>query len=152
MTAPRTRLGERGATLAELLVVLAVMAVALSVAFLDVRRMEAPLQTGVGLFQSFVRQARARAMATTSAVQISPGDASRLRAGSAANCAATSWTPEPSIRAEMPDRVTLDPTSWSVCFDSRGIADSNVVVTLSHADFGSRRVEILLGGGTRVDP
>ena len=143
---------ELGASLTELLVVLAVMAIAVSVAFMDVSRMEAPLHTGVGLVQAFVKQARATAMATTSAVRIAPKDPTHLEAASATNCAATSWASEPSIRAELPQGVTLDRTNWSVCFDSRGISDANVVVTLAHADFGSRQVEILLGGGTRVDP
>ena len=41
-------------------------------------------------------------------------------------------------------------SAWVVCFNARGISSNNLTVTLSHPDRGSRQVEVLLGGATRV--
>ena len=56
------------------------------------------------------------------------------------------------IGIELPDGVSLDSTAWSVCFGSRGVSNSNVVVGLTHDEYGSRSVEVMLGGTTRIVP
>ncbi len=63
---------------------------------------------------------------------------------------ARTWTTEPHSVLDLPRGVTMTDTAWTVCFTRRGISTANVVVTLSHPDLGSIRVEVLLGGGTRV--
>ena len=70
----------------------------------------------------------------------------------AANCSATTWTSDPDVQLELHDGVTFADTSWTVCFSSRGISDTNLVITLSHPHSGTRDVELLLGGTTRVLP
>jgi hypothetical protein len=46
----------------------------------------------------------------------------------------------------------MSSTSWQVCFSSRGVSGNNTTVTLQHPSNGSRRVEVLVGGTTRVLP
>jgi prepilin-type N-terminal cleavage/methylation domain-containing protein len=141
---------DRGSTLAELLVVLAVMGLTLGVAAMNVRPMETPLQTGTALLEAVFHQARLQAIATTSAFRIIPAGSTQLRTEHAESCMDTTWTADPSLRVELPAGVTQSPTTWSVCFSSRGISTNNVVVTLSHAQYGEQKIEVLLGGTTRV--
>ena len=54
------------------------------------------------------------------------------------------------MNLNMPSGVEFDSTSWTVCFSSRGISADNIKVALSHDDYGTIGVEVLLGGTTRV--
>lgn len=141
-----------GMSLVELLVVLAVAGIALGASSLYLRPMEAPLQTGAADLEGFLRQARGRALATTSAYRIAPSNSRVVEAEFAANCGASTWTSDPGVALELPRQVTMTDTSWSVCFNSRGLADSNLVVSLTHPSAGSRQIEVLRGGAARVLP
>jgi hypothetical protein len=44
----------------------------------------------------------------------------------------------------------MTPSSWTACFSSRGISSTGLTIELSHTQYGTRRVEILVGGTTRV--
>ncbi len=142
--------GHRGFTLYELLVVVAIMGLSLAIGSLYLEPMETPLQSGAIQMEAFFRQARLRAMATTSAYRVAPSDASNLAAERAATCSASTWTPENDMELELPGGVAMNDTSWSVCFSSRGVSMNNVTVTLQHSKYGLRQVEVLLGGTTRI--
>lgn len=137
-------------TLTELLVVLAILGISVTAATQNLRPLETPLQTGASLVQGMFRQARLRAIASTSAYRVSPAGSQILIAETAASCAETTWTSDPDVLVEMPDDVTMSPTSWTVCFSGRGLSTNNVTVTLNHPYYGTREIEVLLGGTTRV--
>jgi hypothetical protein len=146
----RTPSPETGSTLVEALVAIAVIGIAVVAVAPNLRSAEAPLETGVSLFEGFVRQTRTRAMATTSACRLRPGG-DGLVAEHADSCDEGLWTAEDDLRLDLPRDVTItEPEGeWSVCFDGRGISSDNIVVGLSHPRLGTRRIEIMLGGGTR---
>lgn len=139
-------------TLIEALVVLALIGIILAVAALTLRPLESPVDTATSLMEGFLRQARLNAIASTKAYRVTPGTSSRLAAASASSCSATTWTSETSMSLTLPSGVTMSPSSWQVCFSSRGVSGNNVIVTLQHPTNGSRRVEVLVGGTTRVLP
>ena len=141
---------QSGATLIELLVVLTIMGIALMVTAPNLKPAEAPLQTASRLTEGFILQARSSAIATTSAYRVVPDGEDRLLLEYAAKCDDSTWTAETYSILELPDEVTMTDTGWSVCFSRRGISSTNVTVTLTHPDFGSSQVEVLLGGSTRV--
>jgi len=141
-----------GSSLVELLVVLAVAGVAMGAASLYLRPMEAPVLTAVAELEGFMRQARARALATTSACRVLPVTSSDLRAECAANCGATTWTVDPGLGLALPRGVTMTDTGWTVCFTSRGLSTGNLTITLAHPEYRSRQVEVLLGGAARAVP
>jgi Tfp pilus assembly protein FimT len=143
---------QAGHTLAELLVVVAVLGTALGATALYLRPVEAPLKSATTLLEGGFRAARLRAMATTMAWRVSPLGSGELTFERADTCSATSWTADDTLRVEFPDGVALTAIDWSVCFNSRGISDQNLVVTLSHSEYGTSSVEVLLGGTTRVLP
>lgn len=144
--------GQRGMTLIELLAALAVLAIALVVVAMNLLPVASPVDTSTALLEGVFREARLNAIATMSSYRVTPGSTNRLRAEKGASCSATSWTADASLDTTLPTGVTMSPSSWSVCFSSRGISTNNVVVTLAHATYGSRRVEVLFGGTSRVLP
>lgn len=141
-----------GFTLVEMLVVLAVVGILLVASSMLFQPSVGSLQDGASLLQGFFAQARARAMATTSACRVRPATATRLIAESASSCEDTSWAPEESLTLDLPRTVSLPDTSWSVCFGNRGISDQNLVVSLRQDPGGTKRVEVLLGGTAKVLP
>lgn len=144
--------GQHGFSMTELLVVLAIMGLSAAIGSLYLDPMSTPIESGAVQLEGFFRQARLRAMATTSAHRVKPTDGSNLMVETASNCSATTWTTSGDLVQELPSGVTMTDTSWSVCFSSRGISLNNVTVTLTHSKYGTRDIEVLLGGTTRILP
>jgi prepilin-type N-terminal cleavage/methylation domain-containing protein len=142
----------RGFTLSEVLVCLAIMGMSATIGSLYLDPMTTPIESGSIQLEGFFRQARLRAMATTSAHRISPTDSSNLAVEYAGTCSDTTWTTDGDMELELPNGVTMSDATWSVCFSSRGISLNNVTVTLAHSTYGTRQVEVLLGGTTRILP
>jgi hypothetical protein len=136
-------------TAVELLVVVAIIGLAAGASVLYFKPLEAPVRTAGELIEGLVRQTRARAMSATTAHRLRPFSANRLVVEHARTCTSEAWTLDPRADLPLPRDVELTPTDWSVCFNSRGVTDSNVVLTLGHPRFESRRLEILLGGAVR---
>lgn len=134
----------------EVLVALAIMAISLGIGSLYLTPIESPLRSGAALVESLCREARLNAIATTSAYRVRPATARRLIAERGASCAASSWTEDPATSLQLPQGVTVESTSWSVCFGSRGVSSDNQVIGLEHSQYGTIDVEVLLGGTTRV--
>ena len=143
---------ERGASLIEVLGLLAIIAVALGAVAMKMQTLGSPLDTSTSLLEGVFREARLNAIATMSAYRVSPSSTTRLKGEKAATCSATTWTVDNSMRTDLATGVTQSPTTWSVCFNSRGISTANVIVTLTHPKYGSRSVEVLVGGTSRVLP
>jgi hypothetical protein len=95
------------------------------------------------LVESALKQARAKAMITTSAHRVRPVSNGVLDVEHAESCSAGSWTAEPELRIELPEGVRFADTTWSVCFNSRGIASQALAVRLSDEIFGDRELEVL---------
>jgi len=135
-----------GLTLIELTVTLAIIGLVVSIGFLYLKPMETPLQTSGQRLEGMLKQVRARAIETTTSHRVVPSGSTGIVVESAASCKATLWTAEPRLEVNFPAQVDLVETDWSVCFDNRGIASENLVLTLQHPDHGSRQLEILRGG------
>jgi prepilin-type N-terminal cleavage/methylation domain-containing protein len=141
---------QSGATLIEVLAVVAVLGLSVGAAALRLQPLETPLDSGVRLVQASLRQARLNAIASTSAYQVIPLSADRLTGQFADSCSATSWSTDSSMAMNLPQDVSFTSTSWAVCFSARGISDGNVTITLDHDTAGQVGVEVLVGGTTRV--
>ena len=141
---------QAGASLLEVLVVVAIIALFFAATLANLKPAEAPLQTGSRLVEAFIFQARSSAIATTSVYRVLPDGAGRLVTEYADACDDVTWNSEPGGVLQLPDEVTMTDTDWTVCFGRRGLSTANLTVTLVHPDFGSKQVEVLLGGTTRV--
>ena len=141
---------QSGFTMIEMIVVVAILGIALAGASLYFRPMEGRLQTGVAMTEGQFRQARVRAMATTSAFRVRADGPERVVAESGDSCSTTTWTAEPELDVDLPDDVTLTDTSWSFCFGARGVSTVNATIGLKHPRLGTTRIEVLRGGTTRI--
>jgi hypothetical protein len=139
-----------GLTVVELLGVVAMIGILVGVATLWLGPMDDPLDSGAKLLEGFFRQARAKALATTTAHRVVPVTDEHLAVEFANSCSETTWTADPRLELDLPEGVTLTDTSWSVCFTSRGISEAATVVDLWHSEAGTRQVEVLVGGLSRV--
>lgn len=142
--------GQSGMTLVETLAVLAIFGILVGMGAVYLTPMEAPLKTGSEILETTFRQARASAIATTSTYRVRPSSAGEVVGEYAPSCGSGSWTDEPKLYRDLPEEVTFPDQSWVVCFSPRGVASTNVVVTLSHPELGTRQVEVMLGGVSRV--
>jgi hypothetical protein len=143
---------QRGTILVELLGMLVLIGVTVGAVALRYQSVGNPLDISTSLLEGELREARLNAIATMSAYRVTPAAANRLRGEKGATCSATTWNVDSSLSSTLPAGVTMSPTSWSVCYSSRGISTANTVVTLSHSTLGTRRIEVLVGGATRVIP
>ncbi len=141
--------GSRGMTLVEVLAVLAITAVFLTASAVYLRPFETPLRTGAQLVEGMMKQARAKAIASTTAHRVRPFNRTTLVVESARSCSSAAWTFDPRMEVVLPVGVNLQETAWTVCFTSRGIASENLFMTLSHEQFGTQRLELLKGGAIK---
>ncbi len=137
----------QGFSLVELLVVLAILGVALGIGFLNLRPFYNPLEDAQTRLRGHLNLVRGKAMATTSAYRVRPQGDRVLVAEWARRCSDTTWTGDPSLRLELPQEVRFAQGNWSLCFNSRGYADRNLVIRVEQPGRGFREVEVLLGGG-----
>ncbi|MBA2667279.1 MAG: prepilin-type N-terminal cleavage/methylation domain-containing protein [Trueperaceae bacterium] len=143
-----------GVTLVELLLVLAILGVVASIGFVNFRVLGNDVHNGAGQIAGGFKQARARAMATTSAYRVVRVSETALRAEFAVNCAAAedAWTVDERFELRLEGAVTItsidDPASGDVvlCFNSRGLSNSNPTITLTDREGRTATVEVFIGG------
>jgi prepilin-type N-terminal cleavage/methylation domain-containing protein len=143
-------LPQHGYTLIELLVTMAVGSVMIGIAAANLRAYNRSSKNAVSMIQGFVKQARAKGIARTAAYRIyADGDGTAIRTSFANSCTSASFTVDTALVLTMPEETKLLTPTWSVCFNSRGLANSNVTIPFKTRDTGTKQVEVLLGGGTR---
>lgn len=141
---------QEGFTLIELMVVMSISAILLGYSVLQLQELTRPAESAAAQVGSFFKAARAKALSTTSAYTVRPDSASRLVAESSTTCGATTSIDQKLV-LELPSFVLFTTVGWSVCFDSRGFPDTNLLVAVED-DFGEQHsIEVFLGGGVRVE-
>jgi prepilin-type N-terminal cleavage/methylation domain-containing protein len=150
--APPSTRDAAGFSLVELLVAVAIAAALLGIGVLVLDNMAAPTRTGGELVEGLIRRTRAQAVLGTTVHRVRPLDADSLVVEHAPSCSSAGWTADPRLALELPHGVALAETAWSVCFNGRGQATENVILTLNHPDHPARRLEILRGGAVRWLP
>ena len=136
----------------ELLVSLFIFSLLASTFVSSVGRIRNPLQEATSSSLGFLKQARARALETTSAYQVYPVSTTQLGARYAAQCASEDWIVDPSLQLELSDTVSLAETGWEVCFTSRGLASGANTFTLQNSEGDQEFIDIFLGGAVRQQP
>jgi prepilin-type N-terminal cleavage/methylation domain-containing protein len=139
---------QAGYTLTELLVTMSLLSVMSGFAFVNLLDLSNPARSAASEISGFLKQARARALSTTSAYTVSASSTDTLTTTVGTTCSAAQ-SAEPSLTLEL-DHADLSNVSWSICFTSRGFPDKNVVIPVTDDYSGSNSVEVLLGGAIRV--
>lgn len=143
---------DAGFTLPELLVVIALVGLAAGAAALSFGGRTSSAHDGAGLVEAAFGQARASAMASTSAYRVRAVSSTRVIAETAPTCGSALWATDAGLGLTLPQGLTLAPADFQVCFNGRGLSDSNLIVVVSRGVGSSRSVEVLLGGTARVLP
>jgi hypothetical protein len=139
----------RGASLIELLVMLAILGLVLGAAFVSLMPVAGPVERAGEQIDGVLRQARARAMASMTVHRVRPLDADTLIVETASDCASAAWSLDARFGLELAGGVVLSDTSWSACFDGRGLSSESVTMTLLHTERPPRQLELLRGGMVR---
>ena len=140
---------QAGMTVLELVVAMVVLAMVVGMASAYLGSAKLPLRTGGLLVEGLIKQTRAKAAATMTVHRIRPLSDGELIVEHAASCSAGTWTPDPAFDLELPNGVTLTDTSWMICFSNRGTALATQTLTLTHAEAGNQKLEVLMGGVVR---
>ncbi len=143
-------LGSKGYTLLELMAALGIVGVLMGSAVSNLKELERPLSSTSSQLMGLFKQARARAISTTSAYFIEPDSSNTIVARFGTNCDDASPVDDDRLGIEIPSSVTMSDTSWSVCFTPRGLADQNITVYLQDNDFNYSSIEVFLGGAVKV--
>lgn len=154
-----------GLSLIEVLVVVALTALLAAIAAPAITFGADPLRDSSKRIAASFKLARARAMASTSAVRIRPLSNNEFIMEQAANCADTTWTSisdrvqkdgqlvNEDLSIDSPAQLTnarengTTTANWSICFNSRGVADKNLQLTLTDTDTSLQRTMEVFPGG-----
>ncbi|MGK7912560.1 MAG: prepilin-type N-terminal cleavage/methylation domain-containing protein [Synechococcus sp.] len=145
---------QQGFTLPELLAGVAIVSILLGIGGLTLMNQREPLRTATNDVEGAFKQARARAMATTSACTVQPdpdNPTTALSVQCAPNCAspAGAWVDQPNLDIALDDGVQLANGGWQICFNSRGLSNTAGAANLSLTEDGNTttsQVAVLLGG------
>jgi len=138
----------QGFTILELLVVIGLVGIMTLIAAVNLRPLENPVYTATHNLAAFMKQARARAVSTTSAYEVRPTSNRQIAAFFGPNCASID-DPDNTMTLEFSPRVSMPDTDWAVCFTARGLSTNNVNIEVSDGQ-SFRSVEVLLGGVARI--
>ncbi|MFA5552002.1 MAG: hypothetical protein WDA03_10340 [Trueperaceae bacterium] len=106
-----------------------------------------------------LKQARARAMANTSAYRLVVAGSGSLIAEHAVSCTSTNWTPDSRYDVRLDFEATLaayvggelvEPGEVAACFNSRGFAQTSSEFNFTGRDGRTRQVELFVGGAVEI--
>lgn len=147
-----------GFTTVELLIVIGIIGIVAGIAALNLRPFSNHAENGANAIAAGLKQARARAMSTTSAYRLVYTSPTQLQASYANSCDASNWTAESRFDVVVEDSAWYevdgadDPTGSVIsCFNSRGFAETSRLLRIQDDRGRERTLEIFVGGGVVVE-
>lgn len=170
----------KGFTLTEILIVILLLGVMTALIAPNISFGINPLKDSTNRVAGIFKLARVKAMSQTSAYRMSQESVNQLKVERAKSCFDTSgWTKDNSFSTEdlslneasdiqglakneviqifsatatNPDGTTANlGTNWSICFNSRGVADKNVKLTIKNITKNTtQQIEVFSGGAIQV--
>lgn len=141
---------QSGFTLLEMMAVVAIFSVLSGIAIINLKEFSKPAENGAAQLLGFMKQSRARALSTTSAYFVLPTSSTHIITKYGLNCTDASPIVDSSLVMNLPTGASLAATNWSICFTSRGLSDSNTTIVVNDNQAGTKTLEVLLGGGIRI--
>lgn len=154
-----------GLSIIEIIVVLALTALLAAIAAPAVTFGSDPLRDSTRRITASFKLARAKAMASTSAVRIRPLSNNEFIMERASRCSDTTWTSisdrvqkdgqlvVEDLSIDTPAQLTdakengTTTTNWSLCFNSRGVADKNLQLTITNTNNSRQQTMEVFSGG-----
>jgi prepilin-type N-terminal cleavage/methylation domain-containing protein len=116
-------ISNKGVSLLELIVTMAILAIAFTITALNLRPLGDDLGNAVSEISGTLKQAKIKAMATTSAYRVRPTSTTEVVVERARDCSgAGGWETQTSMAQTLRENVVFTATSWQVCFNSRGFS------------------------------
>lgn len=140
-----------GFTILELITVMTIAGILSGMAVMNLNALSNTSENAAAEFAAFLKQTRARAITSTAAYFVQPSNNHKVITKIGNNCSDTSPVVDPLLAINFPTGASLASTTWSLCFSSRGLSDSNLSVTINDIHSRTRTVEVLLGGSIRIN-
>lgn len=147
-----------GFTLLELLVIVSMIGLLLTIAAPNFRGLGYDLESAARETAGYFRLVRAQAITTTSAYRVVVASDTRLRAEFARTCTEPDelWEEDRRHSLQLREQTFLQgaeiqPEAVLLCFNTRGLADANPVLTVRKLGGDAFEVEVFLGGGVRLE-
>lgn len=141
---------ERGFTIFEVITVMVLASTLMSISVVNLKKFNRPSDNAAAHIRSFVKEVRVRALANTAAYRITAATEDKLVVSYADKCTSATFTNEPRVHLKMPTGAKMVETGWTICINARGLANANQSVSVEGNDGSLQRVEIMLGGATRL--
>jgi len=141
---------ERGFTLLETMVVITIASILMGTAIASLREFNRPALNAADQIRSLFKQVRAKAISQTASYRVSGSSSEKITTSYADKCSSSTFANDQKLFLDMPEGAILQTTGWTVCINPRGIADTNVIMRIKGSDGTTKRVEVMLGGATRV--
>lgn len=140
---------ESGTTLAEILVVLGIIAIIVTSAISNLKILNNDLSNSSKEVAVHFKMIRSRAISTTKAYTLKPTTNRKIAVFSSRDCGATR-TSEPALSYFLPSGTTFVSQTWEFCFNPRGLGESSLTVTLLSTAGLTKNIELFVGGAVRV--
>lgn len=138
-----------GSTLYELIVTLGLFFILSSFAVQKLTDLNENIDNSARTVEGFLKQARAHAVSSTSAILLSPLNSSEIQVSEALRCGADNTSILSGQKLQLPESVEFASTDWTICFSARGFPEESVTITLKNSDNETRDIELALGGAIR---
>lgn len=140
---------ESGFTMVELAVVLGLSAILMGAGVSNLHSLSNTLENSASQVASHFKLVRARAVSNTSAYIVRPASAFQIEVLEAVNCSDAAPVRNEAMTLNLPNGAVITDIAWEICFNSRGLPDRSLVVSLLDNDLRTRDIEIFLGGAIR---
>lgn len=139
----------RGFGIIELVATLSVAFILAGMAMINARALYHPSRGGAEELASFLKAARAKALATTSTYTIVPISETEVITTVSTSCSSTEQVEDPDMRLTLSGGASIADLEWEICYNSRGTSNSSAIIDVSD-NYGTRQIQVVLGGGVRV--
>lgn len=139
-----------GFSLLEVLVSMTLLGLLTGMAISNLKDLDDPLQDGASQVLGYIKQVRAQAISSTQAYFIQASSTTQITSSFGIDCQDPSPVLDDRLFIDLPTGVQMTNTSWTFCFSTRGLADSNILIPLQDQGGSMKVVEVLLGGAARV--
>ncbi len=129
-----------------MLVVISLIGTMSAIGISNITALNNPLQNGTNELTGFLKQARARAISTTSAYTVRPLNETQIITEVGNSCDDPAPELDATLTYTFPHQVHIPDTSWEICFTSRGLATSSPTIYVYGPNNKVQSISIYLGG------
>ena len=143
---------QKGVSIIEMITVLGLIGISTGIATANLKTLSSDIQNASSEVQGFIKQARARAIASTMAYRVVTPDDGHLAVEFSRSCndATTAFQREGSLQLELPAQIRINPIA-DLCFSPRGISSYNAWISLSTRDWTKyASLEVGLAGSVKT--